>query len=97
MAAVTLRNLETGVEHEEAALGHGPIEALFRAIERIVALPIHLTSYRLKSVTGGEDAMGDVRVEVELEGKPVTGRAVNNNIIEGSAQALINVVSESLS
>ncbi len=92
MAAVTLQNLETGEEHEEAAPGHGPIEALFRAIERIVAAPVHLTSYRLKSVTGGEDAMGDVHIEVELDGKPVTGRAVNTNIIEGSAQALINVI-----
>lgn len=92
MAAVTLKNVETGEIHEEAAPGHGPVEALYRSIERIVGKRIRLTSYRINSVTSGKDAMGDVHVEVLLEEKPVIGRAINTNIIEGSARALINVV-----
>lgn len=92
LASVTLKNLENGEVHEDAACGHGPVEALYRAIERIVGKRVRLKRYEIKSVTHGKDAQGDVHVEVSIDDSPETGRAVDTNIIEGSALALVNVI-----
>jgi len=95
-AAVTMKNSDTEKITEEAACGSGPVEALFKAIERVVGISLKLKSYQLQSVTRGKDALGDVTIETVIEDQVYQGRAVSNDIIEGSGHALINVLNRHL-
>ena len=58
--------------HREASLGDGPVDAVFKAIERITGIEVTLRDYRVRSVTVGEDAQGEAHVEAEYNGRIVT-------------------------
>ncbi len=87
---------ESGVQVEEAACGDGPIDALFKAIERATGVRALLKSYEIRSVSGGRDAQGEVAVEVECQGRIHRGRAYSTDIVEGSGQALLHVINRVL-
>jgi 2-isopropylmalate synthase len=90
-AAVSIKNAE-GQRFQEAACGDGPIDALYKAIERITGTNLTLKSYEVRSVTLGEDAMGEVSVEVEHGGRTQRGVFRSTDIIEASARAFLQVV-----
>lgn len=90
-AAVCLWHKEGRIVRE-AATGDGPIDAVFKTIERITGIDVHLKDYRVRSVTVGEDAQGEVQVEAEYHGKPFRGRGVSTDIIEASALAFLQVI-----
>jgi len=77
---------------QEAACGDGPIDAAYRAIDRVVGLKVKLVDYSIRSVTGGKDALGEVMVKVQKEESMVTGRGISTDIIEASAKAYINAI-----
>jgi 2-isopropylmalate synthase len=83
---------QDGTILREAALGDGPIDAVFKAIERITGIEVTLRDYRIRSVSVGEDALGEASVEAEFNGKVVSGRAVSTDIIEASALAFLQVI-----
>ncbi len=87
-ATVVIRRVDDGV-HEDAATGDGPVDAVFRAIERITGLSARLTDYQVRSVTSGKDAQGEVSVEVEYDGRTWRGRGLSTDIVEASAQAYL--------
>ncbi len=90
-AAVALWHQE-GTIHRDAALGDGPVDAVFKAIERITGIEVQLTDFRIRSVSGGEDAQGEAFVEAEYAGKTISGRSVSTDIIESSALAFLQVI-----
>jgi 2-isopropylmalate synthase len=90
-AAVCLWHRE-GRICKDAAVGDGPIDAIFKTMERITGIEVTLKDYRVRSVTVGEDALGEAHLEAEFHGKSVTGRAVSTDIIEASAQAFLQVI-----
>jgi 2-isopropylmalate synthase len=90
-AAVSLKNAD-GQRYQEAACGDGPIDALFKAIERVTGSSLALKNYEVRSVTVGEDAMGEVAVEVEQAGYTHRGVFTSTDIIEASARAFLQVV-----
>jgi len=53
-----------GHVHREAVIGDGPVDAVFKAIERITGIELELRNYNVRSVTVGEDAQGEAHVEV---------------------------------
>src|SRR5207248_2283676 len=75
-AAVCLRHTE-GHKVQDAACGDGPVDALFKTIERVTGVAVQLRDYKVRSVTVGEDAQGEAQVEVEHNGKLHRGRAVS--------------------
>ena len=81
-----------GTRHQEAAAGDGPVDAVFKAIERITGIAVKLRDYQLQSVTVGEDAQGEVVLEVEHPTGVYRGRALSTDIIEGSARAYLDVI-----
>jgi 2-isopropylmalate synthase len=81
-----------GTRHQEAAAGDGPVDAVFKAIERITGITGRLRDYQVQSVTVGEDAQGEVVLEVEHPTGVYRGRAISTDIIEGSARAYLDVV-----
>lgn len=88
-AVVTLSD-EDG-EYEEVAIGDGPIDAAYKAIDKIIEAPAHeLDDYNIHSVTEGNDALGEVVVKIKYGDCVVTGRGLSTDIIEASILAYIN-------
>lgn len=79
---------------EEAACGDGPIDAVFKAIDKISQLGVNLKHFNLNAVTGGKDAMGEVTVKVEFADKTYIGRGLSIDIIEASAKAYLNAINK---
>jgi len=75
---------------EDAALGTGPVDAVYKAINRLVGVPNELTEFSVKSVTEGIDAIGAVMIRIESEGVTYTGRGADTDIIVASAKAYMN-------
>jgi 2-isopropylmalate synthase len=76
----------------DAALGTGPVDAIYKAINRIVNIPNKLTEFTIKSVTGGIDAIGEVLIKIESDGITYTGRGASTDIIVASAKAYMNAL-----
>jgi 2-isopropylmalate synthase len=80
----------------DAALGTGPVDAVYEAINRIVKVPNKLTEFTVKSVTEGIDAIGEVLIRIESNGASYTGRGADTDIIVASAKAYMNALNRLL-
>jgi len=76
----------------DAATGDGPIDAIYRAFDRICGVSCTLIDYSIHAITGGKDAMGEVSLEVECEGLKQRGRATSTDIIEASARSYLSAL-----
>jgi len=76
----------------DSATGDGPVDAAYKAIERITGVIGKLTEYSIKSVTFGHDAIGEVFVRVDFDGVLFNGRAVSTDVITGSAKAYLEAL-----
>jgi len=74
----------------DAALGTGPVDAVYQAINRLVGVPNVLTEFTVQSITEGIDAIGEVLIRIESDGVTYTGRGADTDIIAASAKAYIN-------
>ncbi|MDD3946692.1 MAG: 2-isopropylmalate synthase [Clostridia bacterium] len=82
---------------EEVAIGDGPIDAAFKAVDKIVKAPPHsLDDYNIQSVGEGKDALGEVFLRIRCGDEIVTGRGLSTDIIEASIIAYINGVTKLL-
>ena len=90
-AAVVLWH-QDGTIVRGAAIGDGPVDAVFKAIEQITGLEPEVTDYRVRSISVGEDAMGEALVEAKYHGKAMSGRGVSTDIVEASALAFLQVI-----
>ncbi len=77
--------------------GTGPVDAVYRAVRRIVKVPDELIEFSVKSVTKGIDAQGEVTIRVRAEdGRVFTGRGSHTDIIVASAKAYLNALNRLL-
>lgn len=74
--------------------GDGPVDACYKAIDRITGLTGKLLDYQIRSVTSGKDALGEVSVKIASRGMVVSGRGASTDIIEASIKAYINAVNK---
>ena len=89
-ATVTLAKEEK--EYVDAAIGDGPVDAVYQAIQRITGIQPRLTEYSLRAVTSGADAQGEVTIEVEHQNRRFRSRGVSTDIVEGSAIAYLAAI-----
>ncbi|HLZ72589.1 MAG TPA: 2-isopropylmalate synthase [Dehalococcoidia bacterium] len=82
-----------GDEVTDAAIGDGPVDAVFKAILRITGISAELVDYQVKSVTEGTDAQGEVVVRVKSGDHIATGRGADTDIIVASAKAYLDGLS----
>ena len=80
----------------DAALGAGPVDAVYKAINRIIGVPNKLTEFSVSSVTAGIDAIGEVLIRIESDGVSYTGRGAATDIIVASARAYMNALNRLL-
>ncbi|PSB02486.1 2-isopropylmalate synthase [Merismopedia glauca] len=90
-ATVTLRT-PTGEELTDAAIGTGPVDAVYKAINRIINVPNELIEFSVQSVKEGIDALGEVTIRVQHEKYIYSGQAANTDIIVASAQAYMKAL-----
>ncbi len=94
-ASVVITDSE-GQAQSDAALGSGPVDAAFKAVDKIVKVPNTLTEFSIKSITEGIDAIGEVLCRIESDGVTYTGRGADTDIIVASAKAYINALNRLL-
>ena len=94
-ATVGVRTPE-GAEVTGSFTGDGPVDAIFRAVNAATGLDARLREFRVDAVTGGEDALGETSVVVELQGQSASGQGVATDILEAAGRAYVRAVSNAL-
>ncbi len=77
-----------------SSTGDGPVDACFKAIDKVRGLKAKLQDYRLEAVTSGRDALGEVSLRLNAKGKTASGRGSSTDIIEASVRAYIDAVNK---
>jgi 2-isopropylmalate synthase len=79
---------------EGIAIGDGPIDAAFLAIENILGCHYELDDFQIRSVTEGREAMGETIVKLRSNGKLYSGRGISTDIVGSSIRAYVNAVNK---
>ena len=79
---------------EGIALGDGPVDAAFLALENILGCHYELDDFQIRSVTEGREAMGEAVVKLRSNGKLYSGRGTSTDIVGASIQAYISAVNK---
>jgi 2-isopropylmalate synthase len=90
-ASIALRGAD-GERFQAVGSGDGPVDAVFKAIEKVTGIEVKLRDYQIASVSTGEDAQGEVSIEIEHGTGVYRARALSTDIIEGSARAFLDVM-----
>jgi 2-isopropylmalate synthase len=90
-ATIAIRTPD-GQELTDAATGTGPVDAVYKAINRVVNVPNELIEFSVQSVTAGIDAIGEVTIRLRQGDRIFSGHAANTDIIVASAQAYVNAL-----
>jgi 2-isopropylmalate synthase len=88
----TVRLRRNGDIVEDSAMGDGMIDAAYGAIGRATGVDAKLVAFNVSAVTGGSDALGDVVVQLDVDGRLVTGRGVAADVVEASARAYLAAI-----
>ncbi len=91
-ATVKLKVGENVIDRME--YGDGPVDATYKAIASMTNTKSHLLKYEVKGITGGTDALGEVVVSLEEDGRTVRGHGADTDIIVASAKAYINALNK---
>ena len=94
-ATVRLINAD-GDSTQDAAIGTGPVDAIYRAINRVTETSNDLTEFAVRSVTEGIDAQGEVTIRIETAAGTYQGRASDTDILVASARAYLHALNRSL-
>ena len=95
IATATVRIIDQeGRAVTDAGTGTGPVDAVCVAIDRILQVPNTLQEFSIGAITEGTDAIGDVVIRVERDGKVYTGRGSSTDIIVASAKAYLNALNK---
>ena len=85
-----------GEKITESVKGDGPVDAVYKTIDKITGLGGVLVDYTVKSVTKGKDAIGEVTVKFKTGEGVFLGKGASTDIIEASARAYLNAVNRIL-
>jgi len=83
--------LHEGERTEEVAIGDGPIDAAFNAVDKLIPAPPHsLDDYAIQTISEGKDAQGEAIVKLRCGDRVVTGRGLSTDVVEASILAYVN-------
>jgi 2-isopropylmalate synthase len=83
-----------GNEQQAVATGDGPVDACFKAIEKLTSVGVELQLYSVNAITTGTDSQGEVTVRVEKDGRVVNGQGADTDIVIASAKSYINALNK---
>jgi 2-isopropylmalate synthase len=107
-AVVKLKESVSGEVKLGAAIGTGPVDAVYRAINEVVQVPNNLVEFLVQAITEGMDANGDVTIRIEVpdsrgysetaQGRQrrrlFSGRGVETDILVASAKAYMQALNK---
>lgn len=97
IATATVKVIGPGESvYSDAATGNGPVDAVCKAIDRVIDVPNELVDFNVQAVTGGLDSMGEVTIRVEKDGRIYLGRGASTDIITASAKAYLSAINRIL-
>lgn len=102
--SITASNITSSMAHmkmkkhdqmlEGVALGDGPVDAAFLALENILGCHYELDDFQVRSVTEGREAMGETIVKLRSNGKLYSGRGTSTDIVGSSIMAYVSAVNK---
>jgi len=79
---------------EKTSTGDGPVDAVYKAIDKITGMKLKLSDYNIRAISSGEDAQGEVNLKVAYKGATYSGKGISTDIIEASAKAYLSAVNK---
>ncbi|HEX9014708.1 MAG TPA: 2-isopropylmalate synthase [Chloroflexota bacterium] len=92
-ATVEMSKPDGSVERA-VAIGTGPVDAAYKAIDMIVRVPTKLLEYTVHGVTGGIDALGEVTLRIQEDGKTYLGHGADTDIVVASVKAYVTALNK---
>lgn len=90
-ATVTLKDTH-GDTVQDASIGDGPVDAIYSAIQRLTGIKTELVDYRIRAVSEGKDAQGEVTLQLQHGDRTIHGRGLSTDILHASALAYLSAV-----
>jgi 2-isopropylmalate synthase len=84
------------VSSVEVEQGDGPIDAAFWAVEKLTGVNLVCKDYRVRSASLGRDAIGEVNLEVEHQGRAYRGVGASTDTVESTILAMLNAINRIL-
>lgn len=81
-----------GVVQEVSADGDGPVDAAFKAVEKLARSEAELQLYSVNAITGGSDSQGEVTVRLQRAGVIVNGLGADTDIVVASVKAYLDAL-----
>lgn len=94
MAHIKLNKKDEDKSIEGVAIGDGPIDAAFLALEHAIGIKYELDDFQIRSITQGRESLGETLVKLLSEGKIYSGRGVSTDIVESGIRAYINAINK---
>lgn len=98
-ATVKILDTKNGQEHilKEAVCGDGPVDAMYKAIDKMLNLDMKLEEYNLRSVSKEKDAIGDVNIKISkvFDNERVVfafGKGKSTDVLEASLKAYVDAI-----
>lgn len=86
--------IKNGKNISGVSSGDGPVDACFKAIDKITGFKARLDDFRLEAVTSGKDALGQVSLKLKINDSIISGRGASTDIIEAAVKAYIDAVNK---
>ena len=93
-AMAHIKLAKNGREQEGVALGDGPIDAAFLALEQVTGRHCEMDDFQIRTVTEGHEAMGETVVRLRANGKLHAGRGISTDIVGASIRAYVNALNK---
>ena len=90
----TVRIMVNGEPFIASAVGNGPIDACFNAINQIVKQEVNLDEFLIQAITGGSNDTGKVHIQVSHNNKSYYGFSANTDIVTASCEAYVDALSK---
>jgi 2-isopropylmalate synthase len=87
---------KVGIRSPEGEELEGPIDAIFHAINVATGVDARLREFHIGAVTGGQDALGEASIVVEVEGSSGSGQGVSSDIVDAAARAYVRALSNAV-
>lgn len=82
-------------QFSQDSTGDGPVDACFKAIDKIIKVKARLEDFRLEAVTSGKDAIGHVNLKLKIENDITSGSGSSTDIVEAAIRAYLDAVNKS--
>jgi 2-isopropylmalate synthase len=83
---------KNGDTHKLVAMGDGPIDSIFKAINKIIGKEPELELYEIGAITGGSSSQGETMVKIAMHDRRWNGRGVSTDVVESSIKAYIAAI-----